>query len=335
VVRSGGGKECCLQNGVLASKIDAYFQNLPAYPRPLPEIDCVQPAALKSASAGHGQPSARIESALTWPGVELLLEEQDIHTPSTWTIQGDDHAVIVHLSGRIRQVETQIDGVGSLVAPLGPGEISIVPAGHSYRCRAHGGIVTYGTLRIRSSAFREILGACGAAGELRVGLGQRDGFVYESVRRLAQLAGHTDDMSQMIGAGLIQALCGHLYQTYQTGMTDQAAERSAFTVATARLVQQYVQDHLAERITLEALGALAGLGVRELFVAFRKAFQTTPAQYVLEQRIRRARWLLTNTREDITAISLLTGFASHSHLTTTFKKHTGSTPSRFRSDQNR
>jgi transcriptional regulator GlxA family with amidase domain len=44
---------------------------------------------------------------------------------------------------------------------------------------------------------------------------------------------------------------------------------------------------------------------------------------------RRARWLLITRSMDITAVALETGFASHSHFTTTFKAHLGMTPREF------
>jgi AraC family transcriptional regulator len=104
----------------------------------------------------------------------------------------------------------------------------------------------------------------------------------------------------------------------------------ALSVHTAQLLTQYVRDNLAEHITLDALACAAGLSARELFATFHAQFETTPAQYVIEQRLQRARWWLLHTRRDITAIALATGFASHSHLTTTFKKHVGVTPRQFR-----
>jgi transcriptional regulator GlxA family with amidase domain len=74
----------------------------------------------------------------------------------------------------------------------------------------------------------------------------------------------------------------------------------------------------------------AGAHLRDLFVAFRRELRMTPVQYVIAQRLQRSRWLLQNTTQDIGEIALATGFASHSHLTTTFKKHSGLTPSEFR-----
>jgi AraC family transcriptional regulator len=105
---------------------------------------------------------------------------------------------------------------------------------------------------------------------------------------------------------------------------------AALSPAAARLVQEYVHAHLTERITLDALSALAGLSTHNLLIAFRQALGTTPAQYVIAQRLRRVRWLLASTAADITTIALATGFASHSHLTAAFKKQTGLTPRDFR-----
>ncbi|WP_447971870.1 helix-turn-helix domain-containing protein [Nitrospira sp. M1] len=69
-------------------------------------------------------------------------------------------------------------------------------------------------------------------------------------------------------------------------------------------------------------------------MAFREAFGTTPAQYIITQRLRRVQSLLVNGKDDITSIAHATGFSSHSHLTTTFKKHLHITPSQFRQSIN-
>jgi AraC family transcriptional regulator len=91
-----------------------------------------------------------------------------------------------------------------------------------------------------------------------------------------------------------------------------------------------VRAHLDHFITLAALADLVGLSTHRLLIAFRRTFGTTPAQYVIDQRLARARWLLAHTAYDISTIAGATGFCSHSHLTTTFKRHVGVTPHVFR-----
>jgi len=285
-----------------------------------------------STPSQHRSETSRVRVA-RWEGAELRVTNENIQRPSTWNIAGPCHTVVIHLSGPIRRIETQVNGAAALVAPLGPGEVSLIPADYNYLCQAQGGAVAFGTLRIGERAFRDTLGVSGESSELRLSLGQRDAFVYETVKRLAKLVDDTDDVSQMVGRYLTQALYGHLLQTYQARQDGPNPEQRTpgLTVQTIRHLEQYVQDHLAERIEIDALARVAGLDTRGIFRAFRREFRTTPAQYVIEQRLHRVRWLLTNSQHDITTIAMLTGFATHSHLTTTFKKHLGLTPQAFRS----
>lgn len=269
-----------------------------------------------------------------WNDAEVRLTSQNIQQASTWNIARDGHTIVIHLSGPIRRTETEVNGAGIEVGPGGPGEILLVPAEYRYACQAQGGVVSFAGVRLGSRFFQHTWRIPDETVELQLRLFQRDTFVYETIKRLATLVGQDDDVSQMTARHLIHALSGHLLQTYRTRKDsgDAAQPHSTLTPRAIRHLQQYVQDHLAERIDVDTLACVAGVDVRGVFSAFRHEFQTTPAQYVIEQRIRRARWLLTNTGHDITTIAMLTGFASHSHLTTAFKKHTGLTPHAFRTE---
>jgi AraC family transcriptional regulator len=56
----------------------------------------------------------------------------------------------------------------------------------------------------------------------------------------------------------------------------------------------------------------------------------TPHQYVIQQRIERARILLRDPSLSISEISLACGFTNQSHFTRLFRKHTGVTPKTYR-----
>ena len=71
------------------------------------------------------------------------------------------------------------------------------------------------------------------------------------------------------------------------------------------------------------IAAIADTSVHRLLIAFRRNFGTTPAQYVLTQRLRRARWRLLNSSQDIAEIAVSCGFSSHSHLASAFKRDIG------------
>ena len=57
--------------------------------------------------------------------------------------------------------------------------------------------------------------------------------------------------------------------------------------------------------------------------------QTTPRQYLLNQRIQRATYLLINTTLSITDIAGECGFSNLYHFCRTFKQRTGLTPSEY------
>ncbi|KAB8321278.1 helix-turn-helix transcriptional regulator [Tolypothrix campylonemoides VB511288] len=56
----------------------------------------------------------------------------------------------------------------------------------------------------------------------------------------------------------------------------------------------------------------------------------TPYQYVLQQRIERAKVLLRHRERAISDIALECGFANQSHFTKHFRQFTGMTPKAYR-----
>lgn len=263
-----------------------------------------------------------------WGAVELAVTREDIRAAASWRMREARHAVIVHLGGPMQQLETELDGVAARPGPPAAGDIWVVPAGRSYASQARGGTIRYAVLYVDPRSLAELAGPEG--GRIVPRFAHRDEFLYRAVERLAELIGRDDDMSEMLGASLDQALSLHLLQHYRA---DEAAPGPRGPLLSRRAqerLQEHIHARLGDRITLDELAGIAGMSPHTLLVAFRQAFGTTPAQYVIAQRLRRVRWLLANSAQDITAIALETGFASHSHLTTAFKRHVGLTPRDFR-----
>ncbi len=99
---------------------------------------------------------------------------------------------------------------------------------------------------------------------------------------------------------------------------------------TAKMLREHISGHMGSRLSVRSLALRVGMSVQNFIVAFSKTFGTTPAQYVIQERLRRARWLLSNTRQSVAIVAAETGFASQSHLTTTLKQHEGMTPTQYR-----
>lgn len=104
----------------------------------------------------------------------------------------------------------------------------------------------------------------------------------------------------------------------------------ALSFAQQRAVRDHVHAHLGERIPLEALARAVGLSRYHFARRFRQSFGTTPHEFVLRQRIERARTLLERTGTPLLEVAATCGFADQSHLTREFRKRVGVTPGRYR-----
>jgi transcriptional regulator GlxA family with amidase domain len=103
-------------------------------------------------------------------------------------------------------------------------------------------------------------------------------------------------------------------------------------------VQQYILNHPASDLSVEALAGIAAMSPRNFARVFTQEVGISPAVYVDLTRIDVARFLLEGSRLSIGAIAAKSGFGSASAMRRAFLAHLGSTPSdyreRFRSSGN-
>ncbi len=97
-----------------------------------------------------------------------------------------------------------------------------------------------------------------------------------------------------------------------------------------RAVQSYVEEHLSESIALSELATAAGLSSFHFLRAFKRSVGVTPAQYVLDRRMERARSLLKGGATSVAEVGLRVGFTHASHFTRAFRRTAGVPPSVFR-----
>lgn len=265
-------------------------------------------------------------------GFELLTARENITGGVDWKIKDRRHAVIVHLGGKMSALETELDGVGMSFSPATAGEIWIVPAGSRYASRADGGTVDYGVVYLSTDGLDQLLRRAPSFDSIQPLHGIRDEFCYNAVRRLIDLQANDDDVTEIMAESIKNALSLHMYQRYGQGDIDSGSIKPT-TMDADRIEQlrEYIHERLDEKLSVNGLAERVGMRSSQFLTAFRKAFGRTPAQYIIAQRLRRVQWLLVNSNYDITQIALETGFSSHSHLTTVFRKHIGQPPSTFRS----
>lgn len=100
--------------------------------------------------------------------------------------------------------------------------------------------------------------------------------------------------------------------------------------ATLRRVSTYIEEHLAEDLSLSEMAAVAFLSPYHFARLFKASTGSAPHQYVIGRRIERAKLLLSTTNWSLAAIAHAVGFAHESHLALHFKRLTGLLPSSYR-----
>ena len=101
---------------------------------------------------------------------------------------------------------------------------------------------------------------------------------------------------------------------------------------TLEKVAHYIDTHLEENLSVNALAGMDLLSADHLTRSFKKRYGKTVSEYILSQRMQLARELLRNSDLTITMVAGKVGFGSYSHFTEQFKKFYGMTPREFQKE---
>lgn len=96
---------------------------------------------------------------------------------------------------------------------------------------------------------------------------------------------------------------------------------------------RWIQEHSAEKITLESLADRLGLNRTYFSTVFNKTFGKSLTEYVNEVRIHRAKEILRSSDLPVAHVALATGFENKSHFHLVFRKATGLTPQAWREER--
>jgi AraC family transcriptional regulator len=135
---------------------------------------------------------------------------------------------------------------------------------------------------------------------------------------------------QLYGEALTTALAVHLVQHYAVRPPQMPTYHGGLPQARLRRVLEYMQAHLDCELSLAALAAVAGMSPYYFSRLFKQSTGLSPHQYLLQQRVERAKRLLADARLSITEVAQRVGFASQAHLAMVFHQRVGATPRQYR-----
>lgn len=97
-----------------------------------------------------------------------------------------------------------------------------------------------------------------------------------------------------------------------------------------RFIEQYINEHFKEDVSLQHLSDLTYLNKYYLAHAFKNYKGISPINYLIQLRISEAKLLLETTNIPIAKIATQIGFSSQSYFTQTFRKFTNMSPREYR-----
>ncbi len=96
-------------------------------------------------------------------------------------------------------------------------------------------------------------------------------------------------------------------------------------------IQHFVEEHLHEPISIPMLAREANMSVTGFHRWFKRHTAQTPQQWVIAQRVARARMLLEATSDSVELIAARSGFGTSTNLRQHFRRVMGTTPTAYRS----
>ncbi len=96
-----------------------------------------------------------------------------------------------------------------------------------------------------------------------------------------------------------------------------------------RAVEEYIHAHLDQNIALAELADVAHLSEFHFARLFKQTTGLPPHQFVIHQRVERAKRLIAEGRLSLAQIAIDVGFSDQSQLNRHFKRLVGVTPKRF------
>ena len=95
----------------------------------------------------------------------------------------------------------------------------------------------------------------------------------------------------------------------------------------------YIEEHLKEELSVNALCRKFHLSRVELYALFREYFSATPAEFIKARRLQKACSLLEHTRLPVAKIAAECGIPDYNYFSKQFKRQFGASPTARRKGQ--
>jgi AraC family transcriptional regulator len=266
--------------------------------------------------------------AVAWDGLAAEVVQATRREKLEFRFRAPLHLLAVCDQGIRSDGDTFVEGLPPSKLRDVRRKLTFVPAGHEYhewqQPRVLTRIVYFYFDPARMPASPE------APAPLAPRLFFDDTALMDTAFKLMRLIEHSGaDCGPYFGA-LGSVLAHELVRLNAGAVPIEARVRGGLAAWQRRVVVDYIEEHLAEQISLASLAQLGRLSPHYFCRAFKQSFGMPPHRYHNSRRIERAKALLARPVSSVTTIGFTVGFGETSSFSAAFRKTTGSTPTAYR-----
>jgi AraC family transcriptional regulator len=144
----------------------------------------------------------------------------------------------------------------------------------------------------------------------------------EKACRVSERSPVPGSVEQALGAALVD---GHAVLRPTVRMY-----RGGLSPTRLRRVTELVHARIGDDLTLNEMAESAGLSVAHFCQMFRKSTGESPHQFVLRQRVERAREMLRAAEARVLDVAVACGFKTQQHFARVFRRICGASPTEYR-----
>jgi AraC family transcriptional regulator len=266
-----------------------------------------------------------------WGAIQADIVKVTRRETFEYGFQARRHLLIAYERAERHEGETFIDGLPRSTLREFNCKLCFVPAGHRFYGWETPRVltrVTYFYMDLRHRLFGP--GADVVLPEISPHLFFFDQAIWDTAFKLKAEVGNSDTSSRQYVEALSLVLLHQLIRLERATPDTVRPLRGGLPARQQKRLAEFIDEHLAEEISLATLAGLVDLSLFHFARTFKQSFGMPPHRYHMERRMDRARSLLRRSAFSVTQIGSQIGFRETSSFTRAYRKFAGVTPGKYR-----
>lgn len=241
-----------------------------------------------------------------------------------------DCLMVLHRSGPIDVVFSL--GGRSVSRHIPKGGIFFLPANHQCNVHLRGPLETT-HIYLRAHLFEAEGAPPAAVAGLAPIFGERDSVLEHLASAVGEIV--AESAPSLSVDPIAQALANRFMDVnFKRRSAGPARRDYRLTERQLRRVREFIDQNIDSDIRLGAMANACGVSPDYFLRMFKSTTGISPYQYLLNERVERAKILLSNTSCSLAEVALRCGFSHQEHLSRMFRRFTGVAPGGYRRASN-